>query len=132
MVELSGGGVIFNLMVEQNAAALDRVFHALADPTRRAMLRRLADGRHSVGELAEPFDMSFAAAAKHVKVLEGAGLLSRTIEGRTHHCRLEARALAAADRWITYYQRFWTGRLDALESALLQHVRKTKQKRSRK
>ncbi|MBI3199527.1 MAG: winged helix-turn-helix transcriptional regulator, partial [Rhodospirillales bacterium] len=66
-------------MVEQNAAALDRVFHALADPTRRAMLRRLADGEHSVGELAQPFDMSFAAAAKHVKVLEGAGLLSRTI-----------------------------------------------------
>ncbi len=122
---------MFNLMVEHNAAALDRVFHALADPTRRAMLRRLAEGEHRVGELAEPFDMSFAAAAKHVKVLEGAGLLSRTIEGRTHHCRLEARALAEADRWIAYYQRFWTGRLDALETALLHHARKTK-KRSRK
>lgn len=118
-------------MVEQNAATLDRVFHALADPTRRAMLRRLADGECRVGELAEPFDMSFAAAAKHVKVLEGAGLLSRTIEGRTHHCRLEAKALAEADRWIAFYQRFWAGRLDALETALLQHARKTK-KRSRK
>jgi len=113
-------------MVEQNAAALDRVFHALADPTRRAMLRRLAGSEHSVGELAEPFDMSFAAAAKHVKVLEGAGLLSRTVEGRTHRCRLEARALAEADRWIAYYQRFWAGRLDALETALLRHARKTR------
>ena len=118
-------------MVEQNAAALDRIFRALADPTRRAMLRRLASGERSVGELAEPFDMSFAAAAKHVKVLEGAGLLSKAIDGRTHRCRLEARALAEADRWIAYYQRFWTGRLDALEAALLQHARKTK-KRSRK
>ena len=125
---------IFNHMVEQNAA-LDRVFHALSDPTRRAMLRQLAGSEQSVGELAEPFDMSFAAAAKHVKVLEGAGLLSRTIEGRTHRCRLEARALAEADRWIAYYQRFWTGRLDALETALLRHARKTqadKAKRSRK
>ncbi|MDP1961413.1 MAG: metalloregulator ArsR/SmtB family transcription factor [Reyranella sp.] len=118
-------------MVEPKAATLDRVFHALADPTRRAMLRKLAAGERTVGELAEPFDMSFAAAAKHVKVLEEAGLLSRTIEGRTHHCRLEARALAEADRWIAYYQRFWTGRLDALETALLRHARITKN-RSRK
>jgi DNA-binding transcriptional ArsR family regulator len=122
-------------MVEQNATAtatataLDRVFHALADPTRRAMLRQLAGSEQSVGELAEPFDMSFAAAAKHVKVLEGAGLLSRTIEGRTHRCRLEARALAEADRWIAYYQRFWTGRLEALETALLRHARKAKRSR---
>jgi DNA-binding transcriptional ArsR family regulator len=118
-------------MVEQNAAALDRVFHALADPTRRAMLRKLAGGGHSVGELAAPFDMSFAAAAKHVKVLEEAGLLSRTIEGRTHRCRLEAAALADADRWLAYYQHFWTGRLDALEGALLQHTRKTKKRNRR-
>ena len=118
-------------MVEQTPAVLDRVFAALSDPTRRAMLRRLANGTHTVGQLAEPFDMSFAAAAKHVKVLEEAGLLSRTIEGRTHHCRLEARALAEADRWIAYYQRFWTGRLDALETALLRHARNTRN-RSRK
>ena len=84
-----------------------------------------------MGELAEPFDMSFAAAAKHVKVLETAGLLSRTVEGRTHRCRIEAGPLAEADRWIAHYQHFWTGRLDALESALLQHARKTR-KRSRK
>ncbi len=94
------------------------------------MLRRLADGEHSVGELAEPFDMSFAAAAKHVKVLEEAGLLSRTIEGRTHRCRIEAGPLAEADRWIAYYQRFWTARLDDLETALLRHAHQ--KKRSRK
>ncbi len=117
-------------MVEDSPSALDRVFRALADPTRRAMLRRLADGEHSVGELAEPFDMSFAAAAKHVKVLEEAGLLSRTIEGRTHRCRIEAGPLAEADRWIAYYQRFWTARLDDLEIALLRHAHQ--KKRSRK
>lgn len=117
-------------MVEYSALVLDRVFRALADPTRRAMLRRLADGEHSVGELAEPFDMSFAAAAKHVKVLEEAGLLSRTIEGRTHRCRIEAGPLAEADRWIAYYQRFWTARLDDLETALLRHAHQ--KKRSRK
>lgn len=131
MVNILPGILIFNHMVEQRSATLDRVFRALADPTRRAMLRRLSSAARTVGELAEPFDMSFAAAAKHVKVLEEAGLLSRTIEGRTHHCRLEARALAEADRWIAYYQRFWTGRLDALETALLRHARNTKN-RSRK
>ena len=120
---------MFNHMVELQTDGLDRVFHALADPTRRAMLRRLANGEHSVGELAEPFDMSVAAAAKHVKVLEGAGLLRRSIEGRTHRCRIEAGPLAEADQWIAYYERFWTGRLDALETALLRHARK---KRSRK
>jgi DNA-binding transcriptional ArsR family regulator len=120
---------IFNHMVELGTGGLDRVFQALADPTRRAMLRHLAESERSVGELAEPFDMSFAAAAKHVKVLERAGLLKRTIEGRTHRCRIEAGPLAEADRWIADYQRFWTGRLDALEAALSSHARK---KRSRK
>jgi len=119
---------MFNNMVEQMVGDLDRVFHALADPTRRAMLRRLAGGERSVGELAQPFAMSFAAAAKHVKVLESAGLLKRTIEGRTHRCRLEAGPLADADRWIADYQHFWMNRLDALETALLSD---TRQKRSR-
>ena len=85
------------------------------------MLRRLAGGERSVGELAEPFDMSFAAAAKHVKVLEEAGLLSRRIEGRVHRCRLEAGPLGRADRWLAYYQRFWSMRLDDLEKALARH-----------
>jgi DNA-binding transcriptional ArsR family regulator len=111
---------MFNHMVEQ----LDRVFGALSDPTRRAMLRRLAGGTRTVSELAEPFDMSFAAAAKHVKVLEEAGLLSRTIEGRSHRCRIEGGALAAADRWLAYYERFWALRLDDLETAMARERRK--------
>lgn len=115
-------------MVEQSSAALDRVFGALSDPTRRAMLRRLAGGTRTVGELAEPFDMSFAAAAKHVKVLEQAGLLSRSIEGRSHRCTIEAGPLAAADRWLAYYERFWALRLDDLERALTRDT----QKRSKK
>jgi DNA-binding transcriptional ArsR family regulator len=116
-------------MVEYSDASLDRIFSALSDPTRRAMLRRLAGGERTVGELAQPFDMSFAAAAKHVKVLEEAELLHRTIDGRSHRCRLQAGPLAEADRWLAYYQRFWSLRLDDLETALTRHHAK---KRSRK
>src|SRR5690348_8702375 len=120
---------MFNHMVEQSTASLDRVFGALSDPTRRAMLRRLAVADRTVGELAEPFDMSFAAAAKHVKVLEQAGLLQRTIEGRSHRCRLDASPLAEADRWLAFYERFWSLRLDDLQEALVRHNRN---KRNRK
>lgn len=124
---------MFNRMVEQSSVDLDRVFGALSDPTRRAMLRRLAGGARTVGELAEPFDMSFAAAAKHVKVLEQAGLLNRTIEGRSHRCQLSAGPLAAADRWLAYYERFWSMRLDDLERALMRGQRaRDGNKRSRK
>ena len=105
-------------MVEEQTVALSAVFRALGDPTRRAMLRRLSSGERSVGELAEPFRMSLAAASKHVKVLERAGLVRRTVEGRTHRCRLDADRLAQAQRWLAYYQRFWTQRLDALDAML--------------
>lgn len=88
------------------------------------MLRQLAGGERTVGDLAAPFDMSFAAAAKHVKVLEEAGLLRRRIDGRAHRCRIEAGPLARADRWLAYYERFWTLRLDALELAIARHNRK--------
>ena len=115
-------------MVERLSAGLDRVFGALSDSTRRAMLRRLAGGPRTVGELAEPFDMSFAAAAKHVKVLEQAGLLKRTIEGRSHRCRIEAGPLAAADRWLAHYERFWSLRLDDLERALTRNAGKRSRK----
>lgn len=114
-------------MVE-STLSLDTVFAALADPTRRAMLRRLAAGERTVGELAQPFDMSFAAAAKHVKVLERAGLLQRRIDGRAHRCRIDAGPLAVADRWLAFYERFWSMRLDDLESALVRHTRKRSRK----
>jgi DNA-binding transcriptional ArsR family regulator len=119
---------MLNHMVEQQTSSLDRVFGALSDPTRRAMLRRLASGTRTVGELAQPFDMSFAAAAKHVKVLEEAGLLSRTIEGRTHRCSIEAGPLAQADRWLAHYERFWSVRLDDLERALVRHSKRRSKK----
>jgi DNA-binding transcriptional ArsR family regulator len=103
-----------------NESALDSVFHALSDPTRRAMLAQLASGERSIGELAAPFAMSFAAASKHVKVLEGAGLIQRRIEGRSHLCRIEPAPLAAADAWLRFYEQFWNSRLDALEDLLRQ------------
>lgn len=105
-------------MVEQNTERLDAVFHALADPTRRQMLRSLAAGERSIGELAAPFHMSFAGASKHVKALERAGLVRRLVRGRTHVCRLDPAPLADADEWLRFYERFWTVRLDALESLL--------------
>ncbi len=105
-------------MVEQQDALLDEVFHALADPTRRAMLRSLASGERNIGELAAPFRMSFAAASKHVKVLEGAGLVRRRVQGRSHICRIEPARLATAEEWLHHYTRFWTERLDALDAML--------------
>lgn len=105
-------------MVEHDSLQLDTVFHALGDATRRGMLASLALGEKSVGELAEPFAMSFAGASKHVKVLEDAGLIRREVRGRTHICRLEAGPMASATEWLRYYERFWTGRLDALEQLL--------------
>ena len=101
-----------------NSDRLDQVFHALSDATRRDMLRRLAAREHTVSELAAPFHMSLAAASKHIRVLEEAGLIRRTVEGRTHRCRIEPSPLAGIGRWLRRYERFWTRRLDALERAL--------------
>ncbi len=94
---------------------LDATFHALADPTRRGMLANLALGERSIGELAQPFDMSFAGASKHVKVLEDAGLIARRKVGRSHLCSLKAAPLAEADRWLRQWEKFWTVRLDRLQ-----------------
>lgn len=105
-------------MVELDSHRLDSVFQALSDPTRRGMLARLALGEKTVGELAEPFAMSFAGASKHVKVLEEAGLIRREVRGRTHICTLEAGPLASADQWLRHYEQFWTSRLDTLERLL--------------
>jgi DNA-binding transcriptional ArsR family regulator len=108
---------MLNQMVEQSAS-LDAVFHALSDPTRRAMLARLSERESTIGELATPFTMSFAGASKHVRVLEDAGLVTRMIRGRTHLCRLRAERLAEAEAWLKRYERFWNQSLDTLESLL--------------
>ncbi|HYH31923.1 MAG TPA: metalloregulator ArsR/SmtB family transcription factor [Pseudonocardia sp.] len=95
---------------------LDAVFHAMADPTRRRMVRTLADGAQTVTELAAPHPISLAAASKHVKVLERAGLVRRTVRGRRHVCRLDPQPLAAASRHLRFYEQFWTERLEALDA----------------
>jgi DNA-binding transcriptional ArsR family regulator len=105
-------------MVEFDSVQLDTVFHALGDPTRRGMLANLALGEKSVGELAEPFAMSFAGASKHVKVLEEAGLIARRKQGRTHVCSLNAGPLAEAERWLKQWERFWKVRLDRLQAVV--------------
>ncbi|MBP6901533.1 MAG: helix-turn-helix transcriptional regulator [Burkholderiaceae bacterium] len=105
-------------MVELQETQLSAVFHALGDPTRRRMLGLLAEGERTVGQLAEPFEMSLAAASKHIKALENAGLIRREVDGRTHLCHLDAGPMAAADAWLARYQRFWQVRLDRLEELL--------------
>ena len=94
---------------------MDSVFHALAHGARRDMLGRLAARELTVGELAAPLAMSLAAASKHIKVLERAGLVQRTVDGRRHVCRLEPAPLASAVQWLRFYERYWPERLDALE-----------------
>ena len=103
---------------------LDATFHALADPTRRGMLASLALGEKSIGELADPLDMSFAGASKHVKVLEDAGLIARRKIGRTHLIRIEAKPLEEAERWLRQWEKFWTVRLDRLEALVKSEVKK--------
>jgi len=105
-------------MVEHSASELDAVFHALGDATRRRMLRELSRGERTVSQLAEPFDMSLAAASKHIKALENAGLIHREVRGRTHMCRLAPAPLADAHGWLSFYERFWTDRLNVLERLL--------------
>ena len=105
-------------MVEHDSHALDTIFHALGDATRRAMLSDLAAGARTVSELAQPFAMSLAAASKHIKVLEAAGLIRRDVRGRTHMCSLEPAPLMSADQWLGVYRRLWTDRLDTLEQLL--------------
>ncbi len=93
---------------------LDLVFGALADRTRRQLLAQLAQAPASITELAAPHDMSLPGVSKHVRVLEHAGLIKRTIDGRVHRCTLDAAAMRAADEWIAHYRAFWDHTLDAL------------------
>src|ERR1700726_4094239 len=109
-----------NKMPETFATAdqLSTTFAALADPTRRAILARLASGEVSVTELAEPFEMSLPAVSKHLKVLERAGLIARGREAQWRPCRLEAAPLQDAADWIEHYRRFWDESLDRLDAYL--------------
>lgn len=107
-----------NHVVDLSSERADLVFYALSDATRREVLGRLARGSATVGELAEPFEMSLAAVSKHIKVLERSGLVRQTKQGRTRVCELRPSALATATEIIAYYQRFWARRLDALDSHL--------------
>ena len=106
------------------APALDQIYGALADPTRRAILGLLATGDENVGGLAGRFPMSFNAVSKHVKVLERAGLVRRRVQGREHVLRLEAGPLREASRWLEHYRTFWDTRLDALEAMLVKDTRR--------
>jgi DNA-binding transcriptional ArsR family regulator len=110
------------------ATSLDATFAALADPTRRAILARLAEGEASVLELAEPFEMSQPAISKHLKVLERAGLISRGRDAQRRPCRIEAQPLGEATVWLEEYRRFWEGRFQRLDDLLEEMKRATNPK----
>ena len=102
--------------------SLDAVFHALSSEPRRALLGELAGGERTVGDLASPFEISLAAVSKHLKVLEGAGLVERRLQGRTTVCRLRAEPLAEVRDWVSFYETFWTTRLDRLAAVLAEEA----------
>ena len=113
-------------MVNKAADGLSTTLYALADPTRRAILARLARGETNVGELAEPFDMTLPAISKHLKVLERAGLIARGRQAQRRPCRLEAAPLREVSDWVAAYRQFWEQRLDRLEAYLHKAQRKGK------
>lgn len=108
---------IINHMVDEEPR-LDLVFHALADPTRRAILQRLASGGALVKDLAEPFAMSKQAVSKHLRVLEEAGLVEKMVEGRSTRVKLRPEALRHVEDWVSFYDRFWSERIDRLKDLL--------------
>jgi DNA-binding transcriptional ArsR family regulator len=111
----------------QQVDELSRTFAALADPTRRALLTRLREGSSTVGELAKPFEMTFAAISKHLRVLEHAGLVSRSRDAQYRPALLDARPLRDAAAWIGDYQQFWTDSFDSLDAHLTTLERKEPQ-----
>jgi DNA-binding transcriptional ArsR family regulator len=106
--------------------ALDHIFSALADPTRRAIVARLAQGDATVGELAKPFDISLPAISRHLKILEDAALISNERDGKHRRCRLERAALSDVAEWIDFQRNFWNGSFDRLEARLKQTKGKKK------
>ncbi|MGY8996353.1 MAG: ArsR/SmtB family transcription factor [Alphaproteobacteria bacterium] len=114
------GVVTVRPVAKHHDNTLSATFHALADPTRRAILAQLALGEERVSTLAEPFTMSLPAISKHLKVLEGAGLIRRTIDGRVHQCRLAPEPLEAATGWIEEHRKIWQQQFDRLARFLEQ------------
>jgi DNA-binding transcriptional ArsR family regulator len=109
------------------ADTLSHVFSALADPTRRSILERLAQGEATVKELAEPFEMSLPAVSKHLKVLEHAGLITRSREAQWRPCKLDARPLQEASQWVDQYRHIWEARFDRLDQYLRELKNEEKQ-----
>jgi DNA-binding transcriptional ArsR family regulator len=118
-----GGRYILNHMVKQFPKSLNRVFFAISDPTRRAILARLGDEQLTITALAAPFAISFVAVSKHIRVLENAGLLKRTKQGREFHLRLVAEPLRDAADWIDQYERFWSDQLQHIKARAEQKAR---------
>lgn len=115
-------------MVEYQNTQLDAVFHAVADPTRRAILAKLTHADARVTDLAKDFPMSLNAVSKHLRVLEGATLVRRTVVGREHVLTLNAEAMAEAAGWMEHYRRFWEERLAALDALMTKRLKKEKSK----
>ena len=105
---------------------------ALADPTRRAILARLAAGEATVNEIAEPFDISLPAVSRHLKVLEAAGLITRSREAQWRPCRLEPQALKSVDEWLEFYRRFWNGSFDRMDAYVAELKRAGAKKKAEK
>ena len=115
-----------------NQPALDRVFQALTDPTRRAIVDRLCRGSASVGELAKPLDMTLAAVVQHIQILEGSGIISTEKVGRVRKCRIEPEMLGVAERWINQRRALWERRLDRLGELLAEEADTPNKRRKRK
>lgn len=107
-------------MTVSREESLDRIFHSVADATRRSILDRLRKGPLTVSELAQPYEMSLNAVSKHIKILEKAGLVRRNIQGREHLCEVEGKRLEEAMNWMQHYASFWSDRIDALEQHLIE------------
>lgn len=111
-----------------NRDPLSATLSALADPTRRAILQRLAEGEATVNEIAEPFDISLPAVSRHLRVLESAGLISRGREAQWRPCRLEKEGLRGVDDWLSHYRQFWTGNFDNMDTYLSKLKKKERKK----
>ncbi len=121
-----GSCPILNRVVEYNAPSLDSVFAAVADPTRRAILRQLGKHPARITDIAKKFPVSLNAVSKHLKVLERAGLIEREVEGREHICKLNAEPLDSAALWLAQTRAFWERRLDAFEKHVLENRKRRK------